>query len=148
MIRHGKGPVFRSVGPTAQVAGVVFQGLGLVGAAQFIPKLQMPIAFGGAPRQPGTGPTASSGVPTAAGPPPTTAGAGGVGSSSSSSSSGGGGGMRAQCPMDFAPADIPVRQLSSLSICTGCCPTISPWHCAGCCPTTSYWHCAGCLRPV
>jgi len=46
-IRYRKQPAFRLPGRGAQAAGFALQAVGLVGASQFLPKLQVPLAFGG-----------------------------------------------------------------------------------------------------
>lgn len=87
--------MFRRVGPAAQLTSLTLQSFGLVGASQFIPKIQMPVTYGDSPaQQPAPRPLPQHETV----PPPSAAAAAG---------SGGEGRFRAQCPMDFSPVDVP-----------------------------------------
>lgn len=74
-------------GAFRQFAGLGLQAVGLVAAAQFIPKLQVPVELGGGPAPAPTDlPQVHPHQPAAAAPA---------------------GGFRLRCPMDFTPVDTP-----------------------------------------
>lgn len=78
-------------GALRQIAGLGLQAVGLVAAAQFIPKLQIPVELGGDASPalaPAPAPTALPHQPTNPEPAPAT-------------------GFRLKCPMDFTPVDTP-----------------------------------------
>ena len=72
-------------GPGRRAAGLALQSLGLVGFAQLPPKLQIPVALGGTAAAPPIAGAASAAA-TPAPPAPK---------------------IRARCPIDFTPADVP-----------------------------------------
>eukprot|EP00929_Paragymnodinium_shiwhaense_P010968 TRINITY_DN11609_c0_g1_i1.p1 TRINITY_DN11609_c0_g1~~TRINITY_DN11609_c0_g1_i1.p1 ORF type:complete len:278 (-),score=46.51 TRINITY_DN11609_c0_g1_i1:16-849(-) len=95
-IRHGrgKGPrIFCPTTPAARAGALILQSCGLVGFSQLAPRLQVPVTWSGAAEKKPSKWNAAA----------TTAGEAAEAKAASASSSA----LRARCPMDFTPADVP-----------------------------------------
>lgn len=89
-LRYRNQAPFRVPSPAGRAAGFALQAVGLVGASQFLPKLQVPLAFG-----------AGVTVPAAAGPSGAPSDA--LPQIPAASQSG----LTVRCPIDFSPSDVP-----------------------------------------